>query len=265
MRMRQIAPINEQITLEIAAGKFIAIKRANKLSAVTLRDYENQIGKFIRNSQNNVEYTLLEQDTLRYFAEIPDTSPARYNKPYQYLSAFFNWMVSQRYIPKNPIIENGLKKRLDEGNIKPASVENLRNFMQSLDKHSYTDLRTYTIILVMMDCGIRTKELLSLHESDFNAVDGTLRVSKIVAKTRRERILYLSTQSVKAITNFLRVKPRDWADWLFPNYEGNQLTTTYLDKAFAKTSAKCGIKITPYQLRHSFATLYLKNGGDLFT
>ena len=39
----------------------------------------------------------------------------------------------------------------------------------------------------------------------------------------------------------------------------------HLDKAFAKNSAKCGVKITPYQLRHSFATLYLKSGGDLFT
>ena len=43
------------------------------------------------------------------------------------------------------------------------------------------------------------------------------------------------------------------------------MTTTYLDKSFAKVSARCGVKIIPYQLRHSFATLYLKNGGDLFT
>lgn len=32
-----------------------------------------------------------------------------------------------------------------------------------------------------------------------------------------------------------------------------------------KYSEKSGEKITPYQLRHSFATLFLKNGGDVFS
>ena len=35
--------------------------------------------------------------------------------------------------------------------------------------------------------------------------------------------------------------------------------------AFLKYSEKSGEKITPYQLRHSFATLFLKNGGDVFS
>lgn len=61
------------------------------------------------------------------------------------------------------------------------------------------------------------------------------------------------------------MKPQEWENWLFPNYEGGRLTTTYLDKDFAKVSRLSGVKITPYQLRHSFATLYLQNGGDLFT
>lgn len=61
------------------------------------------------------------------------------------------------------------------------------------------------------------------------------------------------------------MKPEEWENWLFPNYEGSRLTTTYLDKDFAKVSRLSGVKITPYQLRHSFATLYLQNGGDLFT
>lgn len=55
-----------------------------------------------------------------FFAAIPDTSPARYNKPCQYITAFFNWMVKQEYIPKNPITTNELKKSHDEGNLKPV-------------------------------------------------------------------------------------------------------------------------------------------------
>lgn len=263
--MRKVTESKKPLSLEELAGSFLAMKKAQKLGQETLYDYEKQIERFLRSSHNSLDYAILEQDTLNFFAAIPDTSPARYNKPYQYITAWFNWMVKQKYLPQNPISANELKKRRDDGNIKPATVEDLKRFMGGLDKQSYTDMRTYTILLVMLDCGIRTKELLGLKESNFNANEGTLQVSKVVAKTRRERLLYLSPQTVKAITAFIHVKPREWNNWLFPNYEGNQLTTTYLDKDFAKASNACGIKITPYQLRHSFATLYLKNGGDLFT
>ena len=68
-----------------------------------------------------------------------------------------------------------------------------------------------------------------------------------------------------ALENFIARKPKEWEDWLFPNYEGRQLKVDHLDKSFAKHSEICGVKITPYQLRHSFATLFLKNGGDVFT
>lgn len=265
MRMRKIEEKKRSVTLSAAAQDFLAIKRAQLLSAETLRDCEMQLGRFIRSSANSTDYETLEKDTLNFFSSIPNTSSARYNKPYQYITAFLSWMVKEGHISRNPITANELRKRRDDGNIRPVSVEELRCFMDKLDRKTYTGLRTYTVILVMLDCGIRTKELLQLREDDFNAAAGTLLVSKTIAKTRRERILYLSPQTVKAIVAFIQIKPAEWEKWLFPNYEGKQLTTTYLDKDFAKNSKASGIKITPYQLRHSFATLYLKGGGDLFT
>ena len=87
----------------------------------------------------------------------------------------------------------------------------------------------------------------------------------MTAKTRIRRTAYLSSHVAGLIDMFLSRKPPEWDDWLFPNYEGHQLKVTQLDKAFARHSQESGIKLTPYQLRHSFATLFLKNGGDLFS
>ena len=154
MRMRKIVEAKERPALEAAAKEFLAVKQAQMLSDETMHDYQAQLERFVCGSRNSTEYSLLEQDTLAFFAVIPDTSPARYNKPYQYISAFFNWMVRQEYIPKNPITANELKKRRDEGNIKPVSVSDLQRFMNCLDKKTYTGMRTFTIVLVMMDCGI---------------------------------------------------------------------------------------------------------------
>lgn len=126
-------------------------------------------------------------------------------------------------------------------------------------------LRDYTIIMIMLDTGIRTRELLSLRERHYSRVNKSLAIEKVTAETRRQRIAYLSSNTANALNSFLKVKSTEWEDCLFPNYEGNQLKIDHLDKAFAKHSERCGIKITPYQLRHSFATLFLKGDGDLFS
>lgn len=146
MRMRKIVEAKERPALEAAAKEFLAVKQAQMLSDETMHDYQAQLERFVCGSRNSTEYSLLEQDTLAFFAVIPDTSPARYNKPYQYISAFFNWMVRQEYIPKNPITANELKKRRDEGNIKPVSVSDLQRFMNCLDRIVFVESYFHLIV-----------------------------------------------------------------------------------------------------------------------
>ena len=263
MRMMKIQ--QETLTLEDAAKKFLLVKEAQHTGTAAMNDYRNCLARFVKSSHNSVEYAQLEDDVLAFFSAIPNTSPARYNKPFQNINAFLNWLLDQDYIPKSPIKANKLHKRKDEGNVKPVPVEDLKKFMASLDKKSYTGLRDYVIIMIMLDTGIRTKELLSLRSEDYSTVGKCLTIEKTVAKTKQKRTAYLSSNTANALESFLAKKPQEWEDWLFPNYEGHQLQVDHLDKSFAKHSAWCGIKITPYQLRHSFATLFLKNGADLFS
>ncbi len=263
--MRMVKTKQNLQNLEDMMKKFLLVKEAQHTGEEAMRDYHSCLTRFISSSHNSLDYSILENDVLSFFSAIPDTSPARYNKPFQNINAFLNWLVEQDCIPKNPIKAHHLKKRRDEGNIKPVSIEDLKIFLSSLDKKSYTGLRDYTIIMVMLDTGIRTKEILNLRANNYSSDAHSLTITKTIAKTRQQRIVYLSNTTVNILEDFLGKKPLEWADWLFPNYEGRQLKVDHLDKSFAKHSLECGVKITPYQLRHSFATLFLKGGGDLFS
>lgn len=259
MRMRKVT---KEITLNELLDKFLLVKEAQGTGQAAMNDYRNCIKRFICSSGG---IDTLNEDVLRFFSSIPNTSPARYNKPYQNLNAFFNWMVDQKYIEANPIKINRLSKKKDDGNIKPIDLDKLQKYINTLDKETYIGLRNYVVIMIMLDTGIRTSELLGLHERDYDILNKNLTIDKNIAKTRKKRIVYLSPKTAKILEDFLDIKPDEWEDWLIPNYEGHQLKVTYLDKSFAKHSEVCGVKITPYQLRHSFATLFLKCGGDLFT
>ena len=82
MRMKKIV---ENRTLKAAAAEFFAFKRAQKIRERTLHDYQRYINPFVEQSSNSMDIDVLKREILEYFANIPTTSPARYNHPYQYL------------------------------------------------------------------------------------------------------------------------------------------------------------------------------------
>ena len=94
MRMRRIV---ENRTLKSAAAEFLAFKRAQKVRERTLHDYQKYINPFIEQSSNSMDIDVLKREILEYFANIPATSPSRYNHPYQYLHALFTWCAKQDY------------------------------------------------------------------------------------------------------------------------------------------------------------------------
>ena len=96
MRMRKIV---QNHTLREYADKFLAYKKAQKVSQRTYKDYQKYIDDFIDQSHDSMDVETLKDDILQHFGAIPLTSPARYNHPYQYLHALFAWCAKQDYLP----------------------------------------------------------------------------------------------------------------------------------------------------------------------
>ncbi len=51
----------------------------------------------------------------------------------------------------------------------------------------------------------------------------------------------------------------------FVDLKEKKLSEVSFGRKLKEYSCKIGYKITPYDLRHSFALLYLSNGGNVFT
>lgn len=126
-------------------------------------------------------------------------------------------------------------------------------------------LRDYCILMLFMSCGMRVSELVSLNVSDI--YEDHLRV---IGKGNKERMIYFAEGCREAIDDYLSVRdpekiiPED-KNALFISRDNRRISVRGVQKMVDKKLKLAGLdasRYSPHKLRHTAATLMLKNGVD---
>ena len=126
--------------------------------------------------------------------------------------------------------------------------------------------RDYCILMLFLNCGLRVSELCGLNISDIK--ENQIRV---LGKGNKERMLYLNDACIDAINEYLphRLTPNNDtgnAGALFISKKRNRIRKTSVEALVKKYIAKAGLdpsKYSAHKLRHTAATLMLRNGVDV--
>jgi site-specific recombinase XerD len=138
-----------------------------------------------------------------------------------------------------------------------------------IDKKSPTGLRDWTIILTLLDTGIRVTELTDLNLENVSLLQRSLKIS---GKGNKERTVPIGISVQRAIAKYInKYRPHPTyplSDNLFLTKYGMPLTPNRIQSIIEGYSQKAGItgvRASPHTFRHTFAISYLRNGGDVFT
>lgn len=245
--------------------QFVFFKKAQGLSERTLDDYNVTFNAFEKYyTKDRMELQALKQSLLEMFVPLSQGSPATFNRPYSNLSCFFNWAVTNEYMEKNPLKMTGLKKKRDEGKIRNIPEDIIKRILGCIDINTYIGLRDYALIVLTLDTGIRPSEACGVEPRDLDLEHAELTVRKEVAKTRVKRVLPLSYQTTEIFRKFMAIRDTNWNKYIFLTIDGEQFSTNAWEFRTQYYSKKVGYDFTPYDFRHTFAILYLKNGGNVF-
>jgi integrase len=118
--------------------------------------------------------------------------------------------------------------------------------------------------LLMLHSGLRTCEVrqLRLEEIDWQA--RRIRVEQ--SKYLKDRLVYLSPATADALRAYLEMRgPQDaLPDQVFI-YAHKPLSKFYCGERLHTYGRRCGVRVTPHQLRHSCATLLLNAGAPVLS
>ena len=218
------------------------------------------------------EYILYLMNRTRY-DEHPYTptkteqlSPATIHAHVRTLRAFFNWLVKEDLAESN-VAKNLKPPRVPRKIVSTLSDKEILAVINLLNTVTLSAARNQTIFMLLLDTGLRTGELIGLKMGDVNMDEGLL---KVIGKGKKERIVPVGSNAQRALQRYLfRFRPKPahpGIDNVFLSAQGKPLTENSIKLTFSRLAKKSGVhRLHAHLCRHTFATRFLINGGDVFT
>jgi site-specific recombinase XerD len=232
-----------------------ATNEIDSIDTKLLREYVLYL--FKRNSYQCHPYTPTKNTPL---------STATIHGHVRTLRAFFGWLTKEEFIQENPT--NGLKPpKLDHKVITILSDEEIRTIINTFNPKQPSGARNQTIFMMLLDAGLRIGEIARLKMDDLHLDEGII---KVLGKGRKERFVPIGSNSQRVLQRYLfRYRPKQHDsqnDHVFLSTGGNPLTENSLKLMFARLAHRSGVKrLHAHLCRHTFATKFLINGGDVFS
>lgn len=210
---------------------------------------------------------------LGYLKKVNNCKPATLARKTASIRVFFKYLCNKsKKIPTNPaqdLESPKLGKRLP----KYLSLEESQKLLQvtsnpPLASHGNHDNkeRNFAIITLFLNCGMRLSELININIKDIDFSEAKLNV---IGKGNKERTIYLNKACMKAINEYLAVRPRDAVqydsrDALFLSEQKRRIsnrTVQYIVKEELRNAGIDQKKYSVHKLRHTAATLMYKYGN----
>lgn len=185
------------------------------------------------------------------------------------LRVFFNYLCLKNLIEINPT-QNLETPKLDRRLPKYLSLEQSKKLLEvSENEDNRNNLRDYAITTLFLNCGMRLSELVGIDIKDINFEECQMTV---IGKGNKERTIYLNKACIKAINNYLVVRPKEGIKKdsknsdkaLFLSERRQRIGKRTVQDIIYKELRLAGIdtdKYSVHKLRHTAATLMYQYGG----
>ena len=219
--------------------------------SVTLRHFAETVNKPLTDiTSNDVRGYLI------HYQMNNNVKKATIEKHRERLNTFFKWCVTEERIIKNPIdrIPPTKVPRSNRHAITEEQLEHCRLACKTL--------RDKALLEVLYSTGARVSEIARLEKNDVNWAAGSIRV---YGKNSEYYTVFLNAKAKVALQNYLDAR-RDYNSALFVTERGfHKLSVNSLRNAIEGIGkrAKLDVVLSPHVLRHTMATMALRNGARL--
>ncbi|MBX3119129.1 MAG: tyrosine-type recombinase/integrase [Fimbriimonadaceae bacterium] len=265
MTLEQLTRQNSlNLTLDTALREFDLHQRVSRHSPRTLEYYDFALGRF-RSWLEARGVQALEEVGASHIREFMldlegSMKPNSVHAIMRGVRALFNFLEREELLVSNPMRKVKMPK-LDQ-TILPAFTETeIGLLMKATQGKDSRDVRNRALVLTLLDTGLRLAECAALKVGDVNTDTG---LAKVLGKGRKERVMRLGANSLKAFTKYLRMRGGKVGDTLWIGRQG-PMTALGIAETIEKLGKAAGVHAHPHKFRRTCALMMLRNGADIFS
>ncbi len=226
------------------------------------REWYESAWKALKSTQGDGEAWPLTKPLLQTFVvrlRERGVRPVSCNTWLKALNAFSAWLCEQGHLAQ-PVALASLRV---EKRIIPTLDDAAISRLLAFKPRTFADWRVYTLDCTILDTGCRIQELLSARVQDFDLDNLLLTVN---GKGNKERKVPFGFELRKLLVRYEKARDRVGCgqQLVFCTRLGGRVTQRNALRSHYILLGKVGLpKFGFHRLRHTFATQYLRHGGDV--
>ncbi len=262
---------------------FVIARISEGYAPETLKNYTihlNQVCEYLQNPQ--VEDIEINDLRLWFYHLRTNYIPNRNNgntepltetaihSKWKALRSFFNWVAQELQIPN--VAKEITAPRYTTKAIIPYTQAEIKAMLAACEytepahtgnRKSYTQrrptaLRDKTLVMLLLDTGLRIGEVSRLRRADLDLTTGQLVVRPMGRGLKTAgRSVYLGKACLRLLWHYLTTHE---SEYIFCD-----MSLGAMKEMISYLGDRTHIHAHPHKFRHTFAIEYLRNGGDVFT
>ena len=180
------------------------------------------------------------------------------------VKAFYNFCIGEDYLD-----DISRQLRLPKVHSKEQLILDYEEIIQLLrtcdESFSHCSLRNKCFVLLMLDSGLRRGEIPQINIGDITFHTKSMIIR---GKGSKQRLIPIWYQTCEQLLQYrLQFRPKaQSSEPFFLDQNGQRCSDNLVKQIFKRLKDTTGIeRLHPHLLRHTFATYYLADGGDLET
>lgn len=257
---------DEEYSVNELMEMFVAEKKAEGRSPQTLESYYNSFKKFISCIGDNTKSVDIDKGTIihyqNYLQKAETLHLSSMNHYLRDIRTFLNWCYSNGYISNK--IDVKMIKGQEEAKETYTDEEIIALVEEPKKNASFVEWRTWAIVNWILATGNRIETIVNVQMGDIHFGRDEILIRE--QKNKKATTIPLAATLKRALRKYIQKCRSNASDekFLFCNITEEKLTTKALQSALYDYNRKRGVeKTSAHALRHTFAKIYIMNGGDV--
>lgn len=233
-------------------------------SNYTLDYYERSLKMFLNFCGNDMDIedidVVLFKSYQLYISENLNINRVSVRTYARAVKVFLRWLYFEDYIDID--VNKLLLMKATKDVIIPLTDLEVKGLINYYDNSTYLNCRNKTMLMLMLDCGLRLSEVVNLKISDLDLKNNYLIIN---GKGSKQRLVPFGISTKKQLVIYMQYRVNlNNNNSIFLNQNLTAITTNTIKMLFARLKKQEKFKrIYPHLLRHTFATNFIYAGGNL--